>query len=238
MAVKRQILACTGGFQNVDNKLVMGPIVEYGLKLTGKKKPKLCWLGTAGGDSERFLDLYYEAVEGKPLIASHLALFTKPNVKDVREFLLSQDIIWVMGGSVANLLAVWKVHGLDKIMKEAWDKGIILAGTSAGSICWHVGGTTDSFGDNLRPINNGLGLLPYSNGVHYDSEEQRRPLFQNLIKTGVIPEGYATDEGVGLHFIDYDLNKAVSDREGQYAYKVSLANNEVKETRIKPELIK
>ena len=88
-------------------------------------------------------------------------------------------MIWVWGGSVAGLLAMWRLHGVDEAMRLAWQAGVVLTGVSAGSICWHVGGTTDSFGPTLRPITNGLGLLPYSNGVHYDSEAQRRPLFQS-----------------------------------------------------------
>jgi len=117
-----------------------------------------------------------------------------PNVEDIREHLLSQDVIWVWGGSVAGLLALWRLHGVDQVMHEAWQAGVVLTGVSAGSICWHVGGTTDSFGPDLQPVTNGLALLPYSNGVHYDSEEQRRPLFQRLIADGTLPAGYATDE--------------------------------------------
>ena len=122
-------------------------------------------------------------------------------MRDVRAHLLAQDMLWVGGGSVANLLAVWRVHGLDAILREAWERGVVLAGVSAGSICWHVGGTTDSFGAELRPVTNGLGFLPYSNGVHYDSEARRRPLFQQLIADGTLPEGYATDDGTALHYI-------------------------------------
>jgi len=112
--------------------------------------------------------------------------------------LLDQDVIWVGGGSVANLLAIWRLHGLDMTFSEVWQAGVVLAGVSAGSVCWHVGGTTDSFGPDLRPVTDGLALLPYSNGVHYDSEPQRRPVFQQLIAEGVLPDGYATDDGRNL----------------------------------------
>ncbi len=112
-----------------------------------------------------------------------------PNVEDVTAHLLEQDVVWVWGGSVAGLLAMWRLHGVDEAMRTAWEAGVVLTGVSAGSICWHVGGTTDSFGPELRPIDNGLGLLPYSNGVHYDSEEQRRPLFQSLIADGTAAVG-------------------------------------------------
>ena len=103
-----------------------------------------------------------------------------PNVRDVREHLLSQDVIWVGGGSVANLLAVWRVHGLDEVLRECWEAGVVLGGVSAGSICWYVGGPTDSYGLDLRVSPPGLAFLPYGNGVHYDSEEQRRPLLHGL----------------------------------------------------------
>ena len=119
--------------------------------------------------------------------ASHLQLFTMPNVEDVREHLLGQDVIWVSGGSVAGLLAMWRLHGVDAVMREAWEAGVVLTGVSAGSLCWHVGGTTDSFGPELRPVDNGLALLPFSNGVHYDSEPERRPLFQSLVADGTLP---------------------------------------------------
>ena len=103
--------------------------------------------------------------------------------------------MWVWGGSVAGLLSLWRLHGLDIALHAAWQNGTILTGISAGSICWHASGTTDSFGPELRPVINALGFLPYSNGVHYNSEPQRRPLLQSLIGDGVLPEGYATDDG-------------------------------------------
>ena len=143
-----------------------------------------------------------------------------PTVPDMRAHLLAQDVVWVGGGSVANLLAVWRVHGLDEVFREVWEAGVVLGGVSAGSLCWHVGGTTDSFGPDLRPVTNGLGLIPTSNGVHYDSEEQRRPLYQQLVADGTLPAGHATDDGVGLVYRGTELVEAVSDRDGAAAYRV------------------
>ena len=143
-----------------------------------------------------------------------------PNVEDMREHLLAQDVVWVWGGSVAGLLAMWRLHGLDDVFREAWQAGVVLTGVSAGSLCWHVGGTTDSFGPELRPITNGLALLPYSNGVHYDSEPQRRPLFQSLVADGTLPDGYATDDGVGLLYRGTELAGALAERDGAGAYRV------------------
>jgi peptidase E len=168
---------------------------------------------------------------------SHLELFPLPNVDDVESFLLGQDMIWVAGGSVANLLAVWRVHGLDKILRKAWEQGIVLAGQSAGSICWHVGGTTDSFGENLQPVTNGLGFLPYGNGVHYDAHPQRRPLLQKLVAETMLPESYATDDGVALHYIDESFNKAVADTPDKFAYHIRKTDEGVEETKIEAELL-
>ena len=141
---------------------------------------------------------------------SHLELFSMPNVDDVRGHLLDQDVVWVGGGSVANLLALWRLHGWDAHFRDAWEAGVVLGGVSAGSICWHLGGTTDSFGPTLRPVTNGLDFLPYSNGVHYNSEAQRRPLYHSLIADGTLPDGFATDDGVGLVYRDTETGRGSS----------------------------
>ena len=121
------------------------------------ERPRLCYLGTATGDDPIRLGGVYGAFAGSAVEVSHLSLFTMPTVPDMRAHLLAQDVVWVGGGSVANLLAVWRVHDLDEIFREVWEAGVVLGGVSAGSICWHVGGTTDSFGPDLRPVTNGLG---------------------------------------------------------------------------------
>ena len=161
-----------------------------------------------------------DAFLGRDILVSTLAAFPMPSVDDVRAHLLAQDVVWVGGGSVAGLLAIWRLHGWDEIFREVWEAGVVLGGVSAGSLCWHIGGTTDSFGPDLRPVTDGLALLPHSNGVHYDSEEQRRPLYQQLIADEVLPAGYATDDGVGLHYRGTELVEAVSDRPDAKAYRV------------------
>lgn len=233
----KHILATSTGFKIENGLLTLGPIIRYGLELTGKETPKLCYIGTAGGDDPSWIARFYTACQNEKVKSTHLQLFMQPNVADIRAHLLNQDMIWVSGGSVANLLAIWRLHGLDEIMREAWDRGIILAGVSAGSICWHVGGTTDSFGAELQPITNGLGLLPYSNGVHYDSEERRRPLFQRLIAEGKLPEGYAADDGVGIHYIGGTLHKVVTDTPEKFAYHVIKTDDGVQETKLDAELL-
>jgi peptidase E len=212
-----------------------GPVYQFAAELAGAARaPRLCFVSTATGDQGDYLAATYAAFAGSDPRVSHLALFPMPNVEDVRAHLLGQDVIWVTGGSVVNLMAVWRAHGLDRILWECWQAGVVLGGTSAGSLCWHVGGTTDSFGPELQKFTDGLGWLPYSNGVHYDAELQRRPLLHRLIKDEVLPGGYATDNGVGLVYRGTELVEAVSEVDGAAAYEVTLAGGVVAETRIEP----
>ena len=234
-----KILATSGGFLPSEIgpfQWRRGPLVEHAFTMAGNPdRPRICHVGTAHGDSLNGIAGFYRAFAGSDVRASHLELFTMPNVPDLRAHLLDQDVIWVGGGSVANLLAVWRVHGLDTIMREAWAAGVVLAGVSAGSICWHVGGTTDSFGPDLRAVTDGLALLPYGNGVHYDSEERRRPLLHRLVADRTLPTSYATDDGVGLVYEGTELVEAVADRSGAAAYKVERGpDGSAVETTIEP----
>jgi peptidase E len=196
------------------------PMLEHVLSLTGKDRPRVCYLGTAWGDEPGVTTMFYDAVRDLDVRPSHLALYPMPNVPDVRAHLLAQDAVYVGGGSVANLLAVWRTHGLDEILRDAWQQGVVLSGTSAGSLCWFESGTTDSFGEDLRPFTNGLGFVPASNTPHYDSEERRRPLYQRLVREGTLSPGWAADDGVGLVFDGTDLVEAVSYRPGAKAWRV------------------
>jgi peptidase E len=217
-----------------------GPVFDLAVELAGSPaRPRICYLGTATGDDPARVGGFYGAFAGRAVDASHLSLFPMPTVPDVRAHLLAQDVVWVGGGSVANLLAVWRVHGLDAVFREAWRAGVVLAGVSAGSLCWHTGGTTDSFGPDLRPVTDGLGLLPYSNGVHFDSEEQRRPLYHRLVAEGTLPAGHATDDGVGLVYRGTELAEAVADRPGKAAYRVERRDDRTAvETRIEPRRLR
>jgi peptidase E len=201
-----------------------GRIHRFAAELANARdRPKICVLTQATGDPESRIGAFYAAFARSEFRMSHLQLFPMPNLEDVRGHLLGQDIIWVDGGSVANLVAVWRVHGLDEILHEAWQAGVVLSGVSAGSICWHIGGSTDSFGLTLRPFTGGLGWLPYSNGVHYDGEEQRRPTMHKLIGKGILPDGYATDDGAGLVYRGTELSEVVADREGPQGYELKRA---------------
>lgn len=216
------ILATSGGI--IAGKRIrweVGPLTDYAIELSNPgSRPKVCFLATAVGDDAATLRSFYDAAAARGLDASHLALFPMPNVEDVTEFLLSQDVIWVGGGSVAGLLAMWRLHGVDQAMQVAWQAGVVLTGVSAGSICWHLGGTTDSFGPELQAVTNGLGLVPFSNGVHYDSEKQRRPLFQKLIADGSLAAGYATDDGAGVLYRGTDFVEAICEKPTALAYYV------------------
>lgn len=235
------VLAASGGFwPDVRRPVRPGPLIDYTFELAGSPaRPRFCYIGTASGDSALSTSAIYQAFADRDVHVSHLALFPMPNVEDIRKHLLSQDVIWVGGGSVAGLLAMWRLHGVDEILREAWVAGVVLGGVSAGSLCWHIGGTTDSFGPDLRPVTNGLALLPYSNGVHYDSEEQRRPLYHRLVADGTLPAGYATDDGVGLHYRGAELVDAVTDTLGKAAYHVEPdGSGGAVETSIAPRLLR
>jgi peptidase E len=217
------ILATSGGVR-ASARLAweVGPLTRYAVELANvtNRAPRVCFLATAVGDDSGPVATFYDNAWREGWSASHIALFPMPNVDDPREHLLAQDVVWVWGGSVAGLLAMWRLHGLDAALREAWQAGVVLTGVSAGSICWHVGGTTDSFGPALRPVRDGLGLLPWSNGVHYDGEPQRRPLFQSLIAAGTLPAGYATDDGAGLLYLGIEMVEALAERDGCAAYRV------------------
>jgi peptidase E len=233
----RRILATSGGFvpTGVWGVLRPGGIMRRALELSGAERPRVCLVMTASGDASLYLTSLYSALADSGCDVDHLALFPQPNRRPA-DALGAADVMWVGGGSVANLLALWRLHGVDEAMADAWQRGAILAGVSAGSICWHAGGPTDSFGIELRNVDNGLGFLPYGNGVHYDSEKQRRPLLQRLVGEGTLPLSYATDDGIGILYEGTDPVEVVADLEpsedGPAAYRVERVGGEVVETRL------
>ena len=152
--------------------------------------------------------------------SSHLELFRRSGA-NLRELVLALDVLYVGGGNTANMLAIWRLHGLDEILRSAYEAGVVLAGVSAGAVCWFEGGTTDSFGLALSALRNGLGFLEGSMCPHYDGEENRRPRFHELIGSGALAGGYAADDGVALHFVDETFHRAVSSKETSAAYRVT-----------------
>ena len=237
MSRPRRILASSGGFVGTGLWGVMRPgrIMLRALELSGADRPRVCLVMTASGDDHQYLTTMYSALSDVGCDVDHLALFPQPN-RPPDEVLGRADVIWVGGGSVANLLALWRLHGVDEAMTDAWHRGAVLGGVSAGSICWHVGGPTDSFGAELQAVTNGLCLLPYGNGVHYDSEEQRRPLMHRLVGEEVLPLSYATDDQVGILYEGIEPIEVVVDVEvapdGPAAYRVERAGDVVEETRL------
>ena len=203
--------------------------VEYAIKLSGKATPRLCVLNQAVGDDPAYYLRFYDRLANSPAEVRHLSLFPMPNVEDPEDFLLSQDIIFVGGGSVANMVAVWRVHGIDEILRKAWHAGTVLAGSSAGGICWFEGGTTDSFGAGLRGYTDALGMLAGSFCPHYNSEPRRRPLYHQLVADGELPAGIACDDGAAAHYADDTLAELLSDRPTSQAYRVEKSASGVTE---------
>jgi peptidase E len=229
------IIATSGGYRMADRtRFEFNALVHHAVELSGVsgRRPRMTHLGTAGGDQRYFNDWMSEAARVAGFDLTNLNLFTMPSVEDMEGHLLGQDVVWVNGGSVANLLAVWRVHGLDDIFRRVWEAGVVLAGVSAGSICWYAGGTTDSFGPELRAVTNGLAFLPYGNGVHYDSEQRRRPLVHRLVADGTMPTTHCTDDGVGLVYHGTELVEAVSELDGKGAYIVTREGDRAVEQRL------
>jgi peptidase E len=216
---RRHILAIGG--MDAGPRDDLPPLIAHALALSGARgAPRVCVLNTGGGDDAGAYLRQYSRLARHGARVSHLQLFPMPNVADPEDLLLSQDVIFVGGGSVANMAAVWRVHGVDLIMRRAWESGVVLSGVSAGAICWFDGGTTDSFGPELRPFSSGLGLLPGSYCPHYSSEPTRRPAFRSLVADGTLPPGIACDDGTAAHYIDRDLVEVVGDRADATGYLV------------------
>ena len=216
-------------------------LVHHAVDLSGAhgRRPRIMYVGTAIGDAEHFTARMTEAARVAGFDLTPLHLFPMPNVEDVQGAVLEQDVVWVMGGSVANLLAVWRTHGLNDVLRECWEQGVVLGGVSAGSICWYVGGPTDSFGRELRSSPPGLGFLPYGNGVHYDSEEQRRPLLHRLVGEQALPTSHATDDGVGIVYDGTEIAEVVADRPDVAAYVVERQpDGSVTETRLEARVLR
>lgn len=226
----KQIVAMGGGGFSMEPETPL--LDQYILGLAKPEKPRVCFVPTASGDSDKYIVRFYAAFMQQPCIPSHLSLFTPPTA-NLKSFVLEQNIIYVGGGNTKNLIALWKEWGLDHILREAWETGVILCGLSAGSICWFEEGVTDSIPRKLSRLEC-LGLLKGSNCPHYDGEPERRPAYHRLLSQGLISEGYATDDGVALHFIGDRLEKIVSSRLQAKAYQLKRIGETVRETSLEP----
>ncbi len=229
----RQIVAIGGaGLSTEPDNLLLE---QYLIKLANKENPKICFVPTASGDSQSYIDRFDTAFAQFHCTPSHLLLF-RLHTADLRSFILEQDIIYVGGGNTKNLLALWKEWGLDSIIREAWERGVILAGWSAGSICWFEEGVTDSIPGELTVLRC-LGFLQGSNCPHYDGEAERKPSYHRLLSEGLISDGYAADDGVALHFLGTQLDRIVSSRPHAKAYQLEKVGETVKESPLEPTVL-
>lgn len=229
-----QIVALGGGGFSMEPE---NPLLDlYIISLARSQPARICFVPTASGDAQSYLQKFYSAFSKLECLPSHLSLFEPPTM-DLRSFVMEKDIIYVGGGNTRNLLALWRVWGLDKIFYDAGQAGIVLSGISAGSICWFEEGVTDSFSKtDLRPLQC-LGFLSGSNCPHYDGEPLRRPTYQELIRQGKLKSGYGVDDGAALHFVDGELVKVVSSRQEATAYFVQRANDGVREQSLETHFL-
>jgi peptidase E len=213
----RHIVAMGGGGFSEDGS----EVDRFVLDLAGATRPRICFVPTASGDADAYVLRFYRSFPAADFRPSDLPLFVR-RVADVQSFLLEQDVIYVGGGNTANMLDVWRRHGVDGALREAWERGVVLAGVSAGANCWFEASTTDSFGPELQPLRDGLGLLPGSFTPHYDGEPGRRPLLHRLIAEG-FPAGYAADDAAACHFAGTELAGVVRSAPGANVYRLERA---------------
>jgi dipeptidase E len=222
----RQIVVMGGGGFLIEKRNQR--MDRYMLALAKKRSPRVCFVPTATGDFRGFIDRFYAAFKKFDCRPSHLPLF-QWNETDPVEHLLKQDIIYVGGGNTANMLAIWRLHGVDRAMRKAWSKGIILCGVSAGMNCWFESSVTDSFGP-LKELNDGLGLLKGSACPHYDGEADRRPTYHRLLREKKLTAGVAADDGAAIHFIGTRIFRCVTSKPIARAYQVGLVRKRIVET--------
>lgn len=214
-----------GGYNLYNDKFHC--IIEYILHQVNKKKPKVCILPTASGDHFAVLKEHYYLFQHHDCTVDYLGVFDL-DTSDIRSFLLSQDIIYVPGGNTKNMLALWREWNIDKYLREAWDKGIVLAGNSAGAVCWFNECLTDSIPDAYTRLTC-LGLLPYSSSPHYITQKGRREAYTSAIKNGMIIPGYAIEDDVAIHFSDTKVKSILSIDEQSFAYYVNVEDGAVVE---------
>jgi dipeptidase E len=224
----RQIVAFGGGGFSMESG---NPLLdEYVLGLTRSERPRICFLPSASGDADHYIVRFYRAFPSERCEASHISLFRREQgPADLRAHLLSQDVIYVGGGSVISLLGVWRAHGIDEILREAWEAGVVLCGLSAGSLCWFADAVTGFHGAPRRV--EGLGLLPFSNCVHYEAGGNRRRAYHDFLRAGM-RLGYAAEDGAALHFSGAELSRVVASRSAARGYRLDVAGERVIEMQI------
>ncbi len=201
---------------------------RYILDVSGAARPRVVFVPTASGDDVGYVARFYEAYARFGIELDVLRFFRR-TPDDLREFLFGFDVVHVGGGNTRSMLAVWRHWGFDAVVKEAWERGILLCGSSAGSICWFEQGLTDSVGGDLTAME-GLGFLPGSNCPHYDGEADRRPVYRKLVADGTLAAGFACDDGAGVQFADGTLQRVIASRPNARAYRVEPIEGSVRET--------
>ncbi len=220
-----------GGFLMEDNR---SPIDDYLLALTSKTSPRVCFLPTPSGDSEEHLEKFYAAYTSERCTPSHLSFFRKARpralpLETYSDQLFAQDLIFVGGGNTRSALAVWREWGLDRALARAWERGVVLAGMSAGALCWFEVGVSDSFADGTyRPVD-ALGLLPGACAAHYNAMPEQRTLLHHAIRAREVPDSIAIDEAAAVVFVGRDVERVLSWHSGSTAYRVFLGDGTVRE---------
>jgi peptidase E len=223
--VKGTIVAMGGGGFLMDETPLLDDFI---LSLAGRVRPHVLFVPTASGDSPSIVARFEAAFEDRAEM-SVLSLFVRDG--ELRDALADVDVVYVGGGNTANLIAIWRLHGLDEVLREAAARGVILAGVSAGALCWFESGVTDSFGPALAPLHGGLGFLAGAFSPHYDGDPGRRPMLQRLIADGTLPDAWAADDGCALVFRDGALADVVTSRPGARAYRVTRAGETPRDAR-------
>jgi len=230
-ASKGHIVALGGGGFSIEPENTL--LDDFVLSLARRQPARVCFIPTASADAATYIVKFYRAFTGRAVPAD-LTLYDPPSLPrrpsrtaDLAAFIAEQDVFYVGGGSTANMLAIWRTHGLDQLLRDAWRAGAVMSGISAGMLCWFEAGLTDSFG-GLEPLHDGLGLLAGSACPHFDGEPERRPRFHELVRTG-FPGGYAADDGAAVHFTGDSLTEVVSSRQGAAAYRIRMEGGRVVE---------
>jgi peptidase E len=223
----RQIVALGGGgFWLGESPLLDDFLIE----IVGMSRAKVCFVGTASGDAESYVRRFYEEFGRRGCTPSHFPLFSQAPAP-AREHLLAQNLVYVGGGMTANMLALWRLHGLDEILRDAWEQGTVLAGPSAGAMCWFEDGVTASLAGRLGPLGDGLGLLRGSFCPHYGDDEARTATYRKLVDEG-LPAGIGVGNGVAVLFRGTEVAEVVSAREGTGAWRVGPGSEEPIQTRL------
>jgi dipeptidase E len=230
VTIDTQIVAMGGGGFSMEPD---NPALDhFVLSLARRENPSVCFLATAAGDAESYIDSFYTAFTRLACRPRHVPLFAR--TPDLATVLLEQDVIYVGGGNTKSMLAVWRAWEIPALLRRAWESGTVLAGVSAGAICWFETGVTDSWGSGLNPLPC-LGFLPGACCPHYDGEAERRPALHRLIERGTIAAALALDDGAAAHFINGQLANIVSSRPDARAYRVERVNGQLRETVLNPE---